>query len=332
MHASAPLFIAALLVLSCGTYANAQSSASITFSANLRLGSEGVQVVALQKILNQDSDTRIADTGPGSPGYETSYFGSLTQTAVVRFQEKYARETLSPAGLVRGTGFVGMYTRTKLNSLSAPQKNTENATSVITTPSSIPSVSVAPTNSGQTTASQNPNLKNLDVFLAATDKAAVKQGFSAAEIAIIKEQILKQIATTTDLRSTFLGKVPVNSNQTAQNTSLSDRILTTIARTFTTFFMPERARAATGVPFGGALLYALPCNGGVWNLDIEPLPPTFVAVLSYISGSQAFLSYNIPATHWLLGEYVPGAGSCWIGHYYIPSEGNITPVVGSSPI
>ena len=103
--------------------------------------------------------------------------------------------------------------------------------------------------------------------------------------------------------------------------------------------MPGRARAsdwsegtAAGTPFGGALLYALPCNGGIWNITLTPLPPSFAGLLSYISGSQAFPSYNIPATNWLLGEYAPGPGVCWVGHIFIPSEGIISPMVGSSPL
>ena len=50
-------------------------------------------------------------------GLVTGNFLSLTQLAVIRFQEKYASEILSPLGLGRGTGYVGQATRTKINSL-----------------------------------------------------------------------------------------------------------------------------------------------------------------------------------------------------------------------
>jgi hypothetical protein len=112
-------------------------------------------------------------------------------------------------------------------------------------------------------------------------------------------------------------------------------MLAGIEQALSSVFMPRHARAATGIPFGGALLSTFFCTCSyTWLITISPLPPSYAVLLTYVPGSQAYLSYNIPATNWLLGEYAPGGGACFIfigtGCAPIPSEGMITPMVGSS--
>jgi len=90
---------------------------TFSFKDTLKQGTADTVVKYLQIILNQDPDTQVAQTGVGSKGKETNYFGQKTKQAVIKFQEKYKDEILKPWGLTKGTGIVGKTTKAKLNQL-----------------------------------------------------------------------------------------------------------------------------------------------------------------------------------------------------------------------
>ncbi len=89
------------------------------FTRNLTLGSQGEDVRRLQKFLNGQG-LIVARSGIGSPGNESSYYGTATADAVARFQERYTLEILGSRGLTSGTGILDEITRKKLNSLVGP--------------------------------------------------------------------------------------------------------------------------------------------------------------------------------------------------------------------
>ncbi|MDE1925409.1 MAG: peptidoglycan-binding protein, partial [Patescibacteria group bacterium] len=100
------------------TAASAASSGTTVamFASNLGLYTSSADVQRLQTFLNQDPDTVVAESGPGSPGHETDYFGLLTERAVEKFQAKYGI-VLSGTPATTGYGRVGPETRAKLNAL-----------------------------------------------------------------------------------------------------------------------------------------------------------------------------------------------------------------------
>ncbi|MFT5352792.1 MAG: peptidoglycan hydrolase-like protein with peptidoglycan-binding domain, partial [Candidatus Paceibacteria bacterium] len=97
------------------------------FTRSLTVGSSGSDVLELQKVLNQDPATRVATSGVGSPGNETTYFGTLTKNAVIKFQNKYKSEVLTPVGLSYGTGYFGPSTISKISG-TVRQTNTVSNT------------------------------------------------------------------------------------------------------------------------------------------------------------------------------------------------------------
>lgn len=84
---------------------------------NLSLGSRGEEVKCLQEFLKSQGPDIYPE------GWATGFFGSATQKAVIRFQEKYQSEILIPFGLKEGTGFVGSATRFKINQFLGSQDN-----------------------------------------------------------------------------------------------------------------------------------------------------------------------------------------------------------------
>ncbi len=77
-------------------------------------GSQSPEVLLIQRILNSDPATRVAQSGPGSPGRETNLYGPATRAAVQKFQLKH--------GIVKsprdsGYGIVGPKTRAKMNEI-----------------------------------------------------------------------------------------------------------------------------------------------------------------------------------------------------------------------
>lgn len=86
----------------------------INFDRALHMGMEGEDVRCLQVMLNQELERPIAESGPGSPENETSYYGPKTKAGVTRFQDNHRARVLAPIGLSEGTGYFGQQTRERV--------------------------------------------------------------------------------------------------------------------------------------------------------------------------------------------------------------------------
>ncbi|MCD4760405.1 peptidoglycan-binding protein [bacterium] len=93
-----------------------EESIKYIFDINLRGSDKGLDVKKLQKFLNNNG-FELTNSGSGSPGNETEFFGRFTYQALIKFQNHYREEILTPLGLYWGTGYFGASTRFFVNSM-----------------------------------------------------------------------------------------------------------------------------------------------------------------------------------------------------------------------
>lgn len=85
-----------------------EKSSGFKFSQTLQVGNNNAEVKKLQECLASDSEIYPSGTISGQ-------FGQETKTAVIKFQEKYKDDILTPNNLTAGTGKVAGATIKKLN-------------------------------------------------------------------------------------------------------------------------------------------------------------------------------------------------------------------------
>jgi hypothetical protein len=143
------IFLAALFSLSAITLAMPQlilaaAPNTTNFSENLQLWDTESSVLTLQKFLNTQGFI-IAQSGPGSPGSETTVFGTHTYQALMEFQAAHG---------LPATGYLGPLTRATLMGLAgtATTSASSSAAASLTTATSSPVASTATTSATTTLA------------------------------------------------------------------------------------------------------------------------------------------------------------------------------------
>lgn len=321
------------------------------FARTLKMGMSGEDVRELQRFLNTDNETRVSLSGAGSLGNETNYFGPATHRALVVFQEKHRTEILSPLGLTRGTGVFGLKTRVFVLSKSAKSGAEKVAypqpipTSSSVTPIQTPPP-VSPVNTVTPSVSVNPNLENLEYAITEVKKIGTSEGVSSADLALVEQSLRDVSATSTDLTKKFLETIVTSKKQAhidVLNTKLPISPHGVVGKMLVSLGIAKIAHAVAPVPFGGTVVFAAPCTCSplAWLVIINPLPPSYATALSYILGTQVFMTNVAPLSvipphtaQSFLGEYLAGAPTCRMvvppGCVVVPTWGTISPFVGSS--
>lgn len=129
------------------------------FPRNLNTGDLGPDVLELQRFLNSDSRSMLAQVGPGSPGRETNLFGYKTGNSLRRFQELQVSKGLFI------TAEFDEPTRTFINKICAANKEYFDSKNLKTTGSLFPSPKIS-LSSNSTTFKEGREFK---VFLKSTN-------------------------------------------------------------------------------------------------------------------------------------------------------------------
>lgn len=287
--------------------------ADCTIITTLRVGSTGEQVRCLQVAVGANADGR---------------FGPLTKASVVFFQ---SNNRLSPDGVV------GPLTRVVLNRVV-----TGSADSALLTTND--NNNTKPSGGIKNNVENiNPNLKNLDIYIAAVKRGALKGGLSSDKLPLLEDKIRKQAETSSDFHQQFLNIQKAIHDKEVSKKTFKAFMLAFFEKAINKTFVIKKVWASGGLSFGGYVSYMNPqtcdCPPGIFTqlFVASPImsPPLSNLLLDYKNGSQKFLAYNLPEPDvGILGLYEPGVPSCWtyVGEscVLIKSDGLITPFVGSS--
>lgn len=160
---------------------------SPVFSKILKLGVTSPDVKRLQQLLNSDPDTKITESGSGSPGKESEYFGSLTERALQKFQAKHGLVS-SGTSATTGYGALGPKTMAKLEEVFT---KVTPAAPAVATPSPV-AAAVSPVfNSSLYKGITNSDVKRLQQLLS-TDKDVYPEGNTSGYFGALTEKAVQR--------------------------------------------------------------------------------------------------------------------------------------------
>lgn len=283
--------------------ASAATAAPFQFSRNLQLWETGPDVLLLQQFLNAQGFF-VAQTGPGSPGKETTLFGTLSYRALTRYQEAHD---------LPATGFFGPLTR-KVIAFSSSAGGTPTNTSAN---SSGPSQQTGISNAQSPTATSSQ--KSTPLSLPATSLTFGGGGEGGGGGGGGGSSNITPADTTPPVSSAGSPSGTLALNTTSTTLSLTtDEAATCKYSTssgtaygsmtpFTTTGGTSHSTSITSLTNGGSYIYYIKCQDSSGNTDAsdytisftvaaDTTSPTVVVTApsnnSTVTGSSATLSAN----------------------------------------
>jgi len=265
--------------------AQGTATASYNFTRDLTLGSKGDDVKALQQFLNSKGYT-VAASGVGSAGNESTYFGSLTQKALAKYQ--------AAVGITPAAGYFGPKTRAYVASVAASGGSTGGSTGGVVPTGAALSVALA---------SDSPAAKTLGSGTAfnAGLKAVLTAG--SADVSVNSITIAKSgFVANTNLNGVDIidstgvrhGQVvtSVNADNTITITMTSDPIVVKAGKSETiTVRFNLLAGSYTGtVSFGIASASAIAVTSGV---TVSGSFPISGATMNVVDGSSSLATVTL---------------------------------------
>ena len=300
--------VAGITLAALASTASAQTTSCYTFTLNHKLGNVGGEVMWIQKFLNMTPATQVAASGAGSAGLETTRFGALTRSAVMKFQ---AANGVSPV-----SGYWGPLTRAKANALEAARCANNNNSNNNTTPATGDAVLAAapqPGNSLAPAGAARVPFTKFTVTAGATpvtlNSVTVERGGLAADAAfanvILLDDMGNQLGTEKVLNSnhqaTIGAPVVIPAGSTKTFTVAANMATSTISSAGQVAVFSVVSANASGTVGG-----SLPITGaqhtinaslalGQATVDRGPLDPISAVTKEIGTVGYTFASYKITA-------------------------------------
>jgi hypothetical protein len=320
-------------LLSSSSVFSAQNAANCNITSTLKLGSISAEVRCLQVAVGADADGKFGPLTKAAvaawqanrpPLIADGVFGPLSRAVWLAESSSFSANSDLPAGCSSTFGYSPI-TGAKCDGTlsSAP-------------PASIVK-DIAPVPISANVEKTDLNLAKLARVVETVLEVNKRYGSSERELKLMADAIRQTVMNSdVDFDKEFEKMLIREASMGfhSQPLRIFDKIT---AKTLSFFRLKSRVAHAQALGFGGRLLAPIPCTasgGALWMLVITPLPPTNAVLVTYVTGTQGFASYNMPYTTNLLGTYVkPGTCPMLIGPAVVTinTDGTITPMLGSSP-